>query len=67
MDAAGVERLGVDIRAPDFQALAAGFGCAATRVGDRDGLIRALTHRPSDGPMLIEIDAAAWADAVARA
>ncbi|MGQ0332813.1 5-guanidino-2-oxopentanoate decarboxylase [Halomonas elongata] len=64
MDDAGVERLGVDIRAPDFQTLAAGFGCAATRVNDCDGLIRALTHRPTDGPMLIEIDAAAWANAI---
>ncbi|MBN8413956.1 5-guanidino-2-oxopentanoate decarboxylase [Halomonas litopenaei] len=64
MDNAGVTRLGVDIQAPDFQTLAAGFGCAATRVGNPAGLARALEHRPKDGPMLIEIDAAAWNDAL---
>lgn len=65
MDNAGVSRLGVDIQAPGFQTLAAGFGCAATRVQDPAGLGRALAHRPSDGPMLIEIDAEAWCTAVA--
>jgi len=60
MDNAGVARLGVDIQAPDFQTLAAGFGCAATRVGDVPGLARALAKRPTAGPMLIEIDAASW-------
>ncbi|WP_299235650.1 5-guanidino-2-oxopentanoate decarboxylase [uncultured Halomonas sp.] len=65
MDNAGVTRLGVDIQAPDFQTLAAGFGCAASRVGNPAGLARAIAHRPQDGPMLIEIDAAAWSEAVA--
>ena len=65
MDNAGVTRLGVDIQAPDFQTLAAGFGCAATRVGNPAGLARAIAHRPEDGPMLIEIDATAWNAAVA--
>ncbi|GEN24928.1 hypothetical protein HCU01_28770 [Halomonas cupida] len=65
MDNAGVTRLGVDIQAPDFQMLAAGFGCSATRVGDPAGLQRALDNRPSNGPMLIEVDAAAWQAAVA--
>ncbi|HSH49400.1 MAG TPA: 5-guanidino-2-oxopentanoate decarboxylase [Halomonas sp.] len=65
MDSAGVARLGVDIQAPCFQTLAAGFGCAATRVQDPAGLSRALAHRPDDGPMLIEIDAEAWCAAVA--
>ncbi|WP_275287979.1 5-guanidino-2-oxopentanoate decarboxylase [Halomonas elongata] len=67
MDDAGVERLGVDIRAPDFQTLAAGFGCAATRVVTPDDLAHALATRPADGPLLIEVDAAAWADTIVHA
>ncbi|GED23258.1 5-guanidino-2-oxopentanoate decarboxylase [Halomonas halmophila] len=67
MDDAGVERLGVDLRSPDFQMLAAGFGCAATRVATPDELTRALATRPADGPLLIEVDAAAWADTIAHA
>ncbi|HSH49015.1 MAG TPA: thiamine pyrophosphate-dependent enzyme, partial [Halomonas sp.] len=60
MDAHGVERLGVDIQAPDFQVLAQGFGCAATRVTSPAELGQALRTRPAQAPYLIEIDAAAW-------
>ena len=67
MDNAGVTRLGVDIQAPDFQVLAAGFGCAATRVADPAGLARAIANRPASGPILIEVDAAAWNEAVTQA
>ncbi len=64
MDGADVARLGVDIQAPDFQMLAAGFGCAARRVGDPQALAAAIRGRPRHGPVLIEIDAAAWSAAV---
>ncbi|MCP1367722.1 thiamine pyrophosphate-dependent enzyme, partial [Halomonas sp. BBD48] len=60
MDAHGVARLGVDIQAPDFQQLAAGFGCAAQRVATPADLARALASRPASAPCLIEIDASAW-------
>ncbi|MBW6391032.1 5-guanidino-2-oxopentanoate decarboxylase [Billgrantia antri] len=60
MDAHGVERLGVDIQAPDFITLAGGFGCLATRVDSPPELAKALESRPSDGPLLIEVDANAW-------
>ncbi|MBB3189236.1 5-guanidino-2-oxopentanoate decarboxylase [Halomonas cerina] len=60
MDSADVPRLGVDIQAPDFQMLAAGFGCAARRVGDPEALAAAIRGRPPQGPLLIEIDAGAW-------
>ncbi|MGR4068376.1 5-guanidino-2-oxopentanoate decarboxylase [Billgrantia sp. C5P2] len=60
MDAHGVARCGVDIQAPDFQTVAAGFGCLATRIGNPAELARALAIRPSDGPLLIEVDANAW-------
>ncbi|MDN3557152.1 5-guanidino-2-oxopentanoate decarboxylase [Halomonas maura] len=60
MDDAGVTRLGVDIRAPDFLSVAHGFGCLATRVGAPAELAHALATRPTDGPLLIEIDADAW-------
>ncbi|GHB11090.1 5-guanidino-2-oxopentanoate decarboxylase [Modicisalibacter luteus] len=60
MDAHGVPRLGVDLRAPDFQQLSVGFGCAARRVGSPRELADALASRPGDAPYLIEIDAFAW-------
>ncbi|SFH29541.1 5-guanidino-2-oxopentanoate decarboxylase [Modicisalibacter xianhensis] len=60
MDAHGVARLGVDIQAPDFQQLAAGFGCASQRVATPAELAGALASRPDAAPYLIEIDAAAW-------
>ncbi|GEK74453.1 5-guanidino-2-oxopentanoate decarboxylase [Halomonas halophila] len=63
MDDAGVTRLGVDLQAPDFLTVARGFGCAATRVAAPAELAQALSSRPADGPLLIEVDAAAWARA----
>ncbi|MDW5376530.1 5-guanidino-2-oxopentanoate decarboxylase [Halomonas sp. HP20-15] len=66
MDAHGVARLGVDLQAPDFQQLAGGFGCAASRVGSPYELATALANRPSGAPYLIEIDACAWQSALDR-
>lgn len=66
MDHHGVSRVGVDIWAPDFQQLASGFGCRATRVDNPAALARALATRPLDGPLLVEIDAAGWNRAVAE-
>ncbi|MEQ6889706.1 5-guanidino-2-oxopentanoate decarboxylase [Halomonas sp. CS7] len=60
MDDAGVTRLGVDLTAPDFLTVARGFGCLATRIGAPAELAHALATRPTDGPLLIEIDADAW-------
>ncbi|MFG6160642.1 5-guanidino-2-oxopentanoate decarboxylase [Halomonas sp. 1390] len=60
MDDAGVTRLGVDLKAPDFLTVAQGFGCLATRIGAPGELAHALATRPTDGPLLIEIDADAW-------
>ena len=60
MDVNGVARLGVDIQAPDFLTLAEGFGCQSVRVETPDELANALVKRVSNGPLLIEIDAAAW-------
>ncbi|NHH99119.1 MULTISPECIES: 5-guanidino-2-oxopentanoate decarboxylase [Oceanimonas] len=60
MDNHGVSRVGVDIQPPDFQQLANGFGCRACRVTDPAELAQALADRPTDGPQLIEVDAAAW-------
>ncbi len=65
MDAEGVERLGVDIQAPDFITVASGFGCLATRIETPADLAIVLQQRPLDGPMLIEIDASAWQQALA--
>lgn len=60
MDNHGVERLGVDIKAPDFVKVAEGFGCQATRAGTPIALAQALRSRPTEGPYLVEIDADAW-------
>ncbi|QJQ96530.1 MULTISPECIES: 5-guanidino-2-oxopentanoate decarboxylase [Halomonadaceae] len=60
MDAHGVERVGVDIQAPDFQALAEGFGCAARRVASPQALAEALASRPAEGPLLLDVDAHDW-------
>ncbi|MBZ0331331.1 5-guanidino-2-oxopentanoate decarboxylase [Halomonas sp. ANAO-440] len=64
MDAHGVERIGVDIQAPDFLTLARGFGCLATHVDSPGALAQALASRPFDGPFLIEVDAHAWQRAI---
>ncbi|MDX1354520.1 MAG: 5-guanidino-2-oxopentanoate decarboxylase [Halomonas venusta] len=60
MDANGVARLGVDIQAPNFLTLAEGFGCPGVRVESPEELASSLAKRVSSGPLLIEIDAAAW-------
>lgn len=60
MDANGVARLGVDIQAPNFLTLAEGFGCQSVRVESPEELADSLAKRASNGPLLIEIDAAAW-------
>ena len=57
---AAIERLGVDLKAPDFLTLARGFGCLATRVDSPASLSDALASRPLDGPMLIEVDSIGW-------
>ncbi|SHE40674.1 acetolactate synthase-1/2/3 large subunit [Modicisalibacter ilicicola DSM 19980] len=63
MDAHEVPRLGVDLQAPDFQQVAAGFGCTSLRVDSPAALAEALCGRP-DGPMLVEVDARAWHNAL---
>lgn len=60
MHASGVERLGVDITAPDFLAVARGFGCAAMPAGCPDDLSQALASRPRGGPLMVVIDAEQW-------
>lgn len=60
MDAHGVARLGVDIQAPNFLTLAEGFGCPGVLVESPAELAQALANREAHGPLLIEIDAAAW-------
>jgi len=59
-----IAQIGVDIRAPDFQVLAAGFGCAATQANDPESLAKAIANRPEKDPLLIEIDAERWQMAV---
>jgi len=60
MDANGVARLGVDIQAPNFLTLAEGFGCPGVLVESPTEFAKALANREATGPLLIEIDAAAW-------
>ncbi len=52
-----IPRIGVDIHTPDFQTIARGFGCRATRVESLDRLDAALkSANAADGPTLIEVD-----------
>lgn len=60
MAANGVTPIGVNLHAPEFQTLASGFGCLATRADDPASLAKALAQRPEQGPLLIEIDAHRW-------
>jgi len=59
-----IPQIGVDIYTPDFQTLAAGFGCAAAKAesfAHLEDLLRRAHRGP--GPLLIEIDeseAAGW-------
>ena len=52
-----IPQIGVDIYTPDFQTIAHGFGCSATRAGTLPELQDELrkAHEAS-GPTLIEID-----------
>jgi acetolactate synthase-1/2/3 large subunit len=57
----GVATIGVDLRTPDFVAIAQGFGCFAERVADPAQLQAALARtRGRKAPSVIEIDEAAW-------
>ncbi|HSH48917.1 MAG TPA: 5-guanidino-2-oxopentanoate decarboxylase [Halomonas sp.] len=58
MDSDSVEREGVDLSAPNFAALAEGFGCAHCHVETPETLIDALRAVPqARAPVLIEIAA----------
>lgn len=62
MDDAGVAHCGVDPVAPDFEQIAAGFGCQWRRAGDPQALQAALeTTRDLDSSWIIEVDAEQWA------
>ncbi|WP_267939979.1 5-guanidino-2-oxopentanoate decarboxylase [Paraburkholderia sp. HD33-4] len=57
--------VGVDIYTPDFIALARGFGCAASRVGEPGSLLTELQQAASRSvPTVIEIDEATWFEQV---
>ncbi|RKR03310.1 acetolactate synthase-1/2/3 large subunit [Kushneria sinocarnis] len=62
MDAADVPRLGVDPVAPDFAAIAAGFGCHWQQLATPGELAATLSTAAErqDAPWLIEIDATRW-------
>lgn len=66
MDNAGVTRLGVDIKAPDFQLLAQGFGCPAVAIDSPRELATAISERDTSAPLLVEIDAAGWQRSIAE-
>lgn len=62
MSLSDVPHLGVDLAAPDFPALALSYGCRHTRIGSQSSLHAALGQlSEADSPLLIEVDAAAWA------
>ena len=60
-----IEPVGVDIHTPDFIGVAKALGCAAEAASGvaqlREALLRA---RQRSGPSLIEVDQAAWMQAV---
>ena len=54
-----IPQIGVDIYTPDFQAIAAGFGCAVAKAESLSHLEALLLDaNQADGPTLIEIDEA---------
>ncbi|WP_355660658.1 5-guanidino-2-oxopentanoate decarboxylase [Halomonas salifodinae] len=60
-----VPRLGVDLAPPDFAGLAAAYACRYRAVGDPAALSEALGRLDeATSPLLIEVDAAAWAQAL---
>ncbi|UYG09262.1 5-guanidino-2-oxopentanoate decarboxylase [Halomonas sp. M4R1S46] len=62
MSASEVPHLGVDLAAPDFRALAEAYACRHQGVTDPASLHDALTRLfDATSPLIIEVDAAAWA------
>ncbi|WP_311945645.1 5-guanidino-2-oxopentanoate decarboxylase [Halomonas piscis] len=62
MSLSEVPHLGVDLTAPDFPSLALSYGCRHAHVGSPASLHAALGRLDeADSPLLIEVDAAAWA------
>ncbi len=62
-EAAGVERVGVDLHTPDFVALGKSFGCSACRATDLEQLESALKQAVKDPlPTLIEVRQADFVD-----
>jgi acetolactate synthase I/II/III large subunit len=56
----GIPQIGVDIYTPDFQTIARGFGCRASKAEGWEHLASALQEAVAgDGPTVIEIDDAA--------
>ncbi|ALM52445.1 5-guanidino-2-oxopentanoate decarboxylase [Halomonas huangheensis] len=61
MSADGVAHLGVNLKAPNFTAVAEGFGCRHIDVGTPSQLASALKQlHDSDNVLVIEVDAARW-------
>ncbi|HET8791391.1 MAG TPA: thiamine pyrophosphate-dependent enzyme, partial [Modicisalibacter sp.] len=61
MDFHEVTRLGVDLPAPDFMALAAAFGCHGVHAACPQALTEALTaSQAARVPTLIEVNADHW-------
>ncbi|MGH3317950.1 MAG: thiamine pyrophosphate-dependent enzyme, partial [Nocardioidaceae bacterium] len=57
MDAAGIERTGVDLHRPDFAALARSFGAYAAEPAGPDPLAQAVTQAwQADRPTVIVVD-----------
>ncbi|WP_417329973.1 5-guanidino-2-oxopentanoate decarboxylase [Halomonas cupida] len=61
MSADGVAHVGVNLKAPDFAALAESFECRYLGVGNPTELADALEQvKDSDSVLIIEVDAARW-------
>lgn len=61
MSADGVAHVGVNLKAPDFAALAESFECRYLGVGSPEELATALEQvNDSDSVLIIEVDAARW-------
>ncbi|MBL8700893.1 MAG: 5-guanidino-2-oxopentanoate decarboxylase [Alphaproteobacteria bacterium] len=62
MRSSGVEPAGVELGRPDFQRIAAGFGCATATAATLDALAGALVEAAgADRPTLVEIDESRFA------
>lgn len=65
MSMSEVPHLGVDLAAPNFEALATSYACRYRSVGDPASLGQALAELDADdSPLLIEVDATAWVAAL---